>query len=185
MKESLYFIVSEVKPYQRVLSRGMACNCFMLWKDHSNCFWKKNHMEQKWGPRQVGRLQKGSRWVIIVVWTSIGAVWIAHTHHSIFLCWTTDGRLGNFQLGVIASSVPMHILRPVIWGTAICIEYVSKSGITMLKSIADTSTNVNCITCYLDTPELIYWKHMCLSTAGRLCGCGCIVDPHEPKVSEK
>lgn len=101
----------------------------------------------------------------MVAWTSIGAMEIVHIHHSLSIRQAAGGHLGNFQLGAIASNVPMHILGLVIWGTDICIEYIPRSGI-MSKSVADTTANINCITllpqhtrsCLLKTHASIYCR---------------------------
>lgn len=101
----------------------------------------------------------------MVAWTSIGAMEIVHIHHSLSIRQAAGGHLGNFQLGAIASIVPMHILGLVIWGTDICIEYIPRSGI-MSTSVADTTANINCITllpqhtrsCLLKTRASIYCR---------------------------
>lgn len=49
-------------------------------------------------------------------------------------------------------------------------EYISKSGITISKSIADTSTN-NSVTCYLDTQNLLaeLTENTCVSLLQGVC----------------
>lgn len=114
---------------------------------------------------------QGSKWEMVVASTSIGATEIVHILHHVFVLWTADDHLGNFQWGAIASHAPMNILVLVIWVTDIYIsvEYIPRSGITVSKSVADTNIQITVYSCYLNTPEthaslywgLYLWDHGC------------------------
>ena len=103
---------------------------------------------------QVGRLQKGSKWVLMVAWTSIGAAEIVHIHHNVFTHWTPDGHLGSFWLGTMASSVSVLVL--FLWDTYVCIEYIPRSGIIILRRIAGTTTVLTVYLRYLNAPKVTY-----------------------------